>query len=123
MNAARAYAPADHEKPRAAQTAGARHRRWKLPCEPDLTSALLRQLAGGMPARDRRHETAAAYPEIEEWITFLDLEGKSARTLYAYERVTAPLLRSHPGKRLAEFTSADINDELRAIPPRSRHIS
>jgi integrase len=76
-----------------------------------------------MPARDRRHEASAAYPEIEEWITFLDLEGKSARTLYAYERVTAPLLRSHPAKRLVEFTSADINDELRAIPPRSRHIS
>jgi integrase len=75
-----------------------------------------------MPARDRRHETAAAYPDVESWVDHLDLRGKSTRTLYAYERGVAPLLRSHPGKTLAEFTADDINAELRAVPPRSRYI-
>ena len=76
-----------------------------------------------MPSRDRRHEQSAAWPEIEDWLVYLDLETKSARTLYAYERSTAPLLRTHPDKRLADFTSADVNAELAAIPPRSRYIS
>jgi integrase/recombinase XerC len=76
-----------------------------------------------MPARDRRHETAAAYPDVEAWLAYLDLEGKAPRTLHVYERQVAPLLRSHPGKTVAEFTAADINAELRLVPPRSRHIT
>lgn len=76
-----------------------------------------------MPGRDRRHEQAAAWPEVQAWIAWLDLEGKQARTQYAYERATAPLLRSHLGKRLADFTADDINAELHRIPPRSRYIS
>jgi integrase len=75
-----------------------------------------------MPARDRRHETAAAYPDLVAWIDYLDLEGKAARTLYAYERHLAPLLRRHPGKTVTEFTSDDVNHELRMVPPRSRYI-
>lgn len=76
-----------------------------------------------MPARDQRHEAAAAWPEVQEWLVDLELAPKSPRTLYAYERATAPLLRSHPGKTLAEFTTADLNAELRLIPERSRYIS
>jgi integrase len=72
--------------------------------------------------RDTRHETARAYPDVEAWIVYLDLEGKQPRTLYAYERAVAPLLRRHPTKGLDEFTGDDINNELRLVPPRSRYI-
>jgi integrase len=73
--------------------------------------------------RDLRHTAAVAYRDMVEWIDYLELEGKSARTQYAYERAAAPLLRSHPEKPFAEFTSADINAELLKVPPRSRYIS
>jgi integrase len=73
--------------------------------------------------RDRRHADALAYREVEAWLVWLDLEGKAARTLYAYERMVAPLLRAHPGKAVSEFTADDVNAELRRIPPRSRYIS
>jgi integrase len=76
-----------------------------------------------MPARDVRHQAAVAWPDVEEWLTHLELGNKSQRTLYAYERQTAPLLRAHPSTMLAEFTAADINEELRQIPQRSRYIS
>jgi integrase/recombinase XerC len=32
-------------------------------------------------------------------------------------------LRSHPSKTVGEFTAADVNAQLRVIPPRSRHIT
>jgi integrase/recombinase XerD len=76
-----------------------------------------------MPARDRRHEAAAAWPDVQDWLVHLELAGKSQRTQYAYERQTAPLLRTHPAKTLAEFTTGDINEELRQVPQRSRYIS
>lgn len=115
--------PADNTKePGAASTARARHRRYRLPCTEDLTVALL-ALIGDAAMRDLRHTKARAYPEIEAWIDYLELIGKSARTQYAYERATAPLLRRHPEKTLAEFTAADVNGELRVIPERSRYIS
>lgn len=75
-----------------------------------------------MPARDLRHTDAAAYPELEAWIDYLDLSGKQPRTLYAYERSIAPLLRRHPEKTAADFTADDVNAELRAVPARSRYI-
>lgn len=73
--------------------------------------------------RDLRHTSAVAYRDVADWMNYLELEGKSARTQYAYERATAPLLRAHPEKQLAEFTSADINAALLKVPPRSRYIS
>jgi integrase len=79
-------------------------------------------LVGDAQMRDTRHTTAAAYPDLEAWIDYLDLEGKSNRTLYMYERSVAPLLRRHPGKTVAEFSSDDINAELRLCPQRSRYI-
>jgi integrase len=113
---------ADNSKePGTAETARARHRRVQLPCTQDLTRALL-ALVGDAQMRDTRHTTARAYPDVEAWIDYLDLMGKSARTLYAYERAVAPLLRRHPGKTVAEFTGDDVNAELRLIPPRSRYI-
>jgi integrase len=72
--------------------------------------------------RDTRHTNARSYADLEAWIDYLDLEGKSTRTLYMYERSVAPLLRRHPGKTVAEFTGEDVNAELRVCPPRSRYI-
>ena len=113
---------ADNDKePGTAETARARHRRVQLPCTQDLTRALL-ALVGEAQMRDTRHTTARAYPDVEAWVVYLDLEGKSDRTLYAYERAVAPLLRRYPGKTVAEFTGDDVNAELRLIPPRSRYI-
>lgn len=112
------------KSPAPLETARARHRRYQLPCDTDLMDALMR-LVGEcvMPGRDRRHESSAAWPQVQAWLRWLDLEGKSERTKYAYERSTAPLLRTYPAKLLADFTASDVNDELHAIPPRSRYIS
>ena len=112
---------ATYKEPGAAETARARHRRVQLPCTEDLTRALL-ALIGEAQMRDTRHHKARAYADVEAWIDYLDLEGKSTRTLYMYERSVAPLLRRHPRKAVDEFTADDVNAELRVIPPRSRYI-
>jgi integrase len=99
-----------------AHTAPARHRRYQLPCGTHLSKldALV---------RDLRHEQSVAAPALADWIIHLELEGKRPKTLYEYVRAIAPLLRAHPEKQFEEFTHLDINDQLRLIPPRSRHIS
>ena len=73
--------------------------------------------------RDLRHMEARAASDLADWLVHLDLEGKADRTLYAYTRQIAPLLRAHPDKTIAEFTHTDVNDRLRLIPERSRHIT
>jgi integrase len=73
--------------------------------------------------RDLRHEQAAAAPQLADWIVYLELAGKRSQTLYVYIRAIAPLLRAHPDKRFDEFTHLDVNDQLRLVGPRSRHIS
>jgi len=105
-----------HKKPGAAETARARHRRCDLPCGPNL-SRLDRLL------RDLRHQQAQAAGDLADWLTFLDLEGKRPRTLYAYHRELARLLRAHPDHQIGDYTGDDINTVLRSVPPRSRHIS
>lgn len=130
----RAVAPAAAQTPRGGtfladnvsapatlDTSRGRHREVPL-CTPDLTAALL-SLVQAMPARDRRHEQAVAYPEILDWLDYLELDGKSARTVYAYERMTAPLLRQNPDLTLAEITHVHVNAALAKVPPRSRYIS
>ncbi len=73
--------------------------------------------------RDLRHMEARAAGDLADWLVHLDLEGKAGRTLYGYQRTVAPLLRRHPRKTIAEFTHTDVNDELRLVPARSRHIN
>jgi integrase len=73
--------------------------------------------------RDLKHEAAAAYPEVAAWIVWLDLANKRPKTLYGYTRELAPLLRAHPEKTVGEFTADDINEQIKAKPPRSRHIT
>jgi integrase/recombinase XerC len=73
--------------------------------------------------RDLRHERAAAYPELRQWIDFLSVEGKSDRTLYNYTREVALLLREHPDTAFPELTADQINATLALKPNRSRYIT
>lgn len=73
--------------------------------------------------RDLRHMQAQAAGDLADWLVFLDLEGKSARTLYAYHRELARVLRAFPHRTIDEFTPEDINGLLQVVPRRSRHIS
>lgn len=117
------YCAQQDREPGGAQTPPSQmHRRSQLPCTDDLIAHLLALVKATMPAADRRHEQAAAFPAVEAWIIWLDLENKMERTLHSYERQVAPLLRSHPGKTVDQFTSADVIAELQRVPRASRHI-
>lgn len=59
----------------------------------------------GSFVRDLRHESARAASDLADWLVHLELEGKTAGTLYQYCRQVAPLLREHPEKTLGEFTT------------------
>jgi len=72
---------------------------------------------------DRRHVTAAAYPDVERWIGYMEFVGRSERTIYDYERKVAPLLRAYPDVAFVDFTADHIQRTLGKIPARSRHIS
>jgi integrase/recombinase XerD len=73
--------------------------------------------------RDLRHLEARAARDLADWLVHLELEGKADSTIYAYHRQVAPLLRANPDTPLDGFTHTQINDQLRLIPPRSRHIT
>lgn len=73
--------------------------------------------------RDLRHMAARAAGDLADWLVHLELEGKADRTIYAYTRAVAPLLRANPDKTVDEFTHTDVNDQLRLVPQRSRYIS
>ena len=92
-----------------ADTAGAarpRHRRDELLCAQQRTT--LQALWAADPMRDRRHEHAAAWPQVEDWFQFLIFRGRRPRTLY-------------PGKTLEQFTPADLIAALNEVPERSRY--
>lgn len=72
--------------------------------------------------RDLRHMQARAASDLADWLVHLELEGKADRTLYAYVRTLAALLREFPDRELSEFTAQDINYVLSVTPKRSRHI-
>ena len=73
--------------------------------------------------RDLRHEAAKAYPDLAEWIDFLDIETKAPKTLYGYTREVALLLREYPNTAFADFTSEQINAALRLKPQKSRYLT
>ena len=59
---------------------------------------------------------------MADWLTFLELEGKSPRTLDDYERTAAVLLREYPEYALADFTDAELGRVLLTFPPGSRRV-
>lgn len=73
--------------------------------------------------RDVRHRDARAALDLADWLAFLNVDGKSSRTLYGYERELALLLRHVPDKAIGEITAADINLVLGGKPEQSRYIT
>lgn len=72
------------------------------------------------PVKDDRHRSAAAWPALKAWLEYMALAGNAARTLDAYERVCAVLLREFPYLRFEEFTDAELMTVLLSFPPKSR---
>ena len=72
--------------------------------------------------RDDRHRRTRAAPVLNEWLAYLDVEGKAGSTLYNYERTVGALLREND-KHLGDYTPEDVNSHLATIPRKSRHIS
>lgn len=75
------------------------------------------------PLRDSRHRDAVAARDLSDWLKWLEIGNKAARTLDSYERIVAALLRAFPQKRFDEFTDGDLMHVLALYPPRSRHIN
>lgn len=72
--------------------------------------------------KDDRHRSTRAAPVLNEWLAYLDVEGKAGGTLYNYERRVGALLREHD-KHVHQFTPEDINAYLATVPRQSRHIA
>jgi integrase len=75
------------------------------------------------PLKDSRHREAVAARDLSDWLKWLEVGNKAARTLDTYERTCAVLLRSFPEKRFDEFTDGDLLHVLALFPARSRHIN
>lgn len=73
--------------------------------------------------RDCRHLAARAAPDLADWLAYLHVDGKQARTLYSYQRELALLLREYPDHALEDFTASDITNVLALKPERSRYIT
>jgi integrase/recombinase XerD len=72
--------------------------------------------------RDARHRTAAAAPQVADWLRWLEtVKGLRPASLLAYEKRAAPLLRMYPKTELHEFTEAELVALLNKVPPGSRH--
>jgi hypothetical protein len=87
----------------------------------DLT-ALLSMGVEFDPLRDIRHREARAARDLADWLAWLELGNKAPRTLDAYERYVAAILRAFPRREFAEFTDGDLAHVLKGYPPKSRHI-
>ncbi len=72
--------------------------------------------------KDGRHRSARAARDVADWLAYLQVEKKAPRTLDAYERTVAFLLREFPDKEVTEFTSGDLTQVLSRFPERSRHM-
>lgn len=73
------------------------------------------------PLKDLRHRETAAARELADFLKYLELGNKAARTLDAYERTYAALTLAFPGKRFDEFTDGDLAQVLARYPAKSRH--
>src|SRR5215471_8138125 len=60
------------------------------------------------PMRDRTHEQSVAWNDCRDWLLFKKNEGLATRSLDAYEKAVAILLRAFPDKTPKEFTEFDV---------------
>lgn len=70
--------------------------------------------------RDSRHKPARALRDLEDFLSWLALEGKRDRTIRDYEWALARLLRTFKTRAIDEFTDGDIAYVLRSFPPAGR---
>ncbi|MCW2977730.1 MAG: integrase family protein [Actinomycetia bacterium] len=75
------------------------------------------------PLKDSRHREAVAARDLSDWLKWLEVGNKAARTLDTYERTCAVLLRAFPNTAFADFTDGDLMHVLALFPARSRHIN
>jgi len=118
-----------NEKPRAALTAGARHRRNRLPCGNDLTAAPLEvellTLAQAVailadPMRDMRYLETRLGPMVAAYIAWKKLGRIAKTTIDTYERRLARLaVALPPGVGIAELDVAELSLYLNTVPPDS----
>lgn len=73
------------------------------------------------PLRDVRHREARAARDCADWLAWLQVSNAAPRTLDAYERTVAALLRCFPDKQFDEFTDGDLLQLLTTYPAKSRH--
>jgi len=69
--------------------------------------------------RDRRHLGSRAAVDLVDWLAYLELEGKAARTRDDYERTAAALVNL-VDKDLGDYDDADLMHFLRLVPEGSR---
>lgn len=72
------------------------------------------------PTREQRHKQAVAYPEMQAWLTAIELDGLAPRTRLDYTRTVAALLVAHREKDACDFTHLDLNGFLASFPAGSR---
>ena len=68
---------------------------------------------------DTQHRHSPAIRFFDEWINWLRMERKSARTIDAYERPVAKLLRENIDKELGDFTHGDVMAQIASYPEKS----
>lgn len=59
------------------------------------------------PLRDLRHREARAARDLADWLAWLELVPMATRTLDAYEKYGARLLRAFPRHEFGDFTDGD----------------
>jgi len=72
------------------------------------------------PLRDLRHREARAARDLADWLAWLELVPMAPRTLDAYEKYAARLLRAFPRHQFHDFTDGDLMHVLKTYPASSR---
>jgi integrase len=75
------------------------------------------------PLRDSRHRDARSARDLADWLAWLELGNKAARTLDSYERYAAVLLRCFPDIAFKDFDDGHLAHCLATFPAKSRHIA
>lgn len=75
------------------------------------------------PLKDSRHRDARSARDLADWLAWLELGNKAARTLDSYERYAAVLVRSFPDVAFDEFDDGHLAHALALFPAKSRHIA
>jgi len=74
------------------------------------------------PLEDSRHKEARSARDVAAWLAWLELGGAAPRTLDAYERTLAALLRGYSAHETRDFTDGELGHLLLKFPEKSRRI-